>query len=115
MEKQWATSIRDKCAAAKVAFYFKQRGDYNEAGVKEGRKKKKDGLVPGATLDGVIHNAYPTNKKVTQEKLPNIKVPSSKGRRGVKPLVGKGKRSVKGPRTVRTGLDKNFSQEVICD
>ena len=59
MEKGWVESIRDQCAAAKVAFYFKQWGDFGEDGMKSKRKPKKDGLVPAATLDGKIYNAYP--------------------------------------------------------
>jgi protein gp37 len=108
MDKTWATSIRDQCARAKVAFYFKQWGDFNEAGVKEGRKQKKDGLVPGATLDGVIHNAYPADKANAKGRLSKVKAPSLKVKRGAKLLVGKGARGVKTPRTVRTGLGKNF-------
>jgi protein gp37 len=57
MNKNWATSIRDQCQAAGVAFFFKQWGAFNEEGVKE-RKSKKDGLTP-PTIDGVIYNYYP--------------------------------------------------------
>ena len=57
MEKAWATDIRDACAKASVAFFFKQWGEYGEDG-KKLKKLKKDGLTP-PSLDGFIHNAYP--------------------------------------------------------
>ncbi len=58
MEKPWATDLRDQCNEAGVPFFFKQWGDFNEAGVKVKKKQKKDRLTPPA-LDGVVHNAYP--------------------------------------------------------
>lgn len=47
MHRDWARSIRDQCAAANVAFFFKQWG---------GRNKK----TAGRLLDGVEHNAMPS-------------------------------------------------------
>jgi protein gp37 len=46
MAPEWATDIRDQCAKAGVAFFFKQWG---------GRNKKKAGRI----LEGRIHNAIP--------------------------------------------------------
>jgi protein gp37 len=57
MEKEWAVSLRDQCEKAKLAFFFKQWGDFNEEGVKA-KKLKKDRLTP-PTLDGVVYNEYP--------------------------------------------------------
>ena len=53
MEKVWATGIRDACAAAKVPFFFKQWGAFNEAGKKEADKSHTP------TLDGVSHQEFP--------------------------------------------------------
>jgi protein gp37 len=59
MEKDWAISIRDQCKDAKVPFFFKQWGDFNEKGVKK-RKPKKDRLKP-PTLDGKSYQEYPAD------------------------------------------------------
>ncbi len=58
MQKTWVTAIRDQCAKAKVPLFFKQWGMFDENGNKL-KKVKKEGLIPKATLDGVVHNAYP--------------------------------------------------------
>lgn len=50
MAKEWVIGIRDQCAAAKVAFYFKQWG---------GRDRKKTGRI----LDGRIHDEMPAVRK----------------------------------------------------
>ncbi len=55
MDKKWAASLRDQCKKAKIPFFFKQWGDFNEEGAPQ--KEKKDG---GAKLDGKIHQEYPT-------------------------------------------------------
>ena len=66
MEKVWATAIRDECAKAKVPFFFKQWGAFDEEGKKipqaSGKAKHE------ATLDGVGHDAYPPQLK---EVIPN--------------------------------------------
>ena len=49
----WYRSLRDQCATAGVPFHFKQWGDYDEHGVKRGKKKT------GRTLDGVTHDGFP--------------------------------------------------------
>jgi len=54
MEKAWATDLRDQCAKSKIAFYFKQWGDFSEDGDPQRGKKEKN-----ATLDGEIHHDYP--------------------------------------------------------
>ena len=64
MEKIWATGVRDQCARAKVPFFFKQWGEFDEAGVKMKRKPKKHGLKPVAKLDGVVHDAYPDDAEL---------------------------------------------------
>jgi len=53
MEKVWATGIRDACAAAKVPFFFKQWGVFNEAGIKAPEASDPP------TLDGVSHQEFP--------------------------------------------------------
>lgn len=58
MQKTWVAAIRDQCAKAKVPFFFKQWGVFDENGNKL-KKVKKEGLIPKATLDGVVYNAYP--------------------------------------------------------
>jgi|GEM_PF-438703 len=57
MQKEWATSLRDQCAEFGVPFFFKQWGDYNEAGEKVRRKPDASGALP--TLGGKKHGAYP--------------------------------------------------------
>jgi protein gp37 len=54
MKKAWATEIRDACKQLGIAFFFKQWGMFNEAGVREREKTKP------AKLDGIAHEAYPT-------------------------------------------------------
>ena len=56
MAKEWAAGIRDACAAADVPFFFKQWGNYNEAGEKAAEKTHPP------TLDGVEHQEYPNQK-----------------------------------------------------
>jgi protein gp37 len=46
MQAQWARDIRDQCQAAGVAFFFKQWGAHNEAGMRVGKGKA------GRLLDG---------------------------------------------------------------
>lgn len=46
MHPDWARDLRDRCAAAGVAYFFKQVG---------GRTPKAGGRL----LDGIEHNAYP--------------------------------------------------------
>lgn len=57
MEKEWATSLRDQCKELGVTFFFKQWGDFNEAGEKA--KMKKDDFKVLPTLDGVAYGDYP--------------------------------------------------------
>lgn len=75
MDKAWATSIRDQCEKAGVPFFFKQWGEYNEAGEK--KKEVKDRNKP-PTLDGVIHDDFPVTKDpsetVKPEKAPKKNV-----------------------------------------
>jgi protein gp37 len=67
MEKAWATDIRDQCKKAKVPFFFKQWGDYNESGLRQ-RKEKPAPKVPGdkkkqklpPKLDGAEIQEYPS-------------------------------------------------------
>lgn len=55
MKKEWATSLRDQCKKADIAYFFKQWGDFSEEGAPQ--REKKEG---GAKLDGRIHHEYPT-------------------------------------------------------
>jgi protein gp37 len=64
MEKIWVTGVRDQCAESKVPFFFKQWGEFDEAGQKMKGKPKKDGLGPVAKLDGVVHDAYPDHAEL---------------------------------------------------
>jgi protein gp37 len=91
MHVKWARSLRDQCAAAGVAFFFKQWGEYVglENMLEETREfltgPQGPGLAPlywqgvesngvihrvgkraaGRMLDGVLHGAFPENIKVT--------------------------------------------------
>jgi protein gp37 len=70
MNPQWAREIRDECASAKVAFLYKQWGEWvsvsEVAGPGEhysfpdGRTVRRVGKKrAGRSLDGIIHDAYP--------------------------------------------------------
>ena len=53
MRADWARAIREQCAAADVAFFFKQWGAHNEQGVRVGKKRS------GRLLDGQTWDAMP--------------------------------------------------------
>lgn len=53
MRGDWAADIRDQCAAAGVAFYFKQWGAHDVTGKRVGKKKS------GRVLDGATFDAMP--------------------------------------------------------
>ena len=53
MRADWAAEIRDQCAAANVAFFFKQWGAYDVNGKRVGKKKA------GRVLEGAVWNGYP--------------------------------------------------------
>jgi protein gp37 len=55
MEKGWATSLRDQCAKAKIPYFFKQWGSYDE----EGNGPRKESHDSPPMLDGKIHHEYP--------------------------------------------------------
>jgi protein gp37 len=57
MEKEWAASLRDQCAELNVPLFFKQWGDFNEAG--EYEKMKNDDSAKLPLIDGVKHGNYP--------------------------------------------------------
>jgi len=57
MEKAWATSLRDQCRKAKIPFFFKQWGSFDESG--HGPAKEKHDKLTPPPIDGEIHNAYP--------------------------------------------------------
>src|SRR6266446_3576418 len=59
MEKAWVIDARDQCKKFNVPFFFKQWGDFDEDGQESKQKAKKDHLIPSATLDGVVYDAYP--------------------------------------------------------
>jgi len=52
MTPEWARSIRDQCQDAGVAFFFKQWGAYDEAGIRRG-KAKAGRLLDSRTWDGM--------------------------------------------------------------
>jgi protein gp37 len=54
MKAKWARDIREQCAAAGVAFFFKQWGAHNEAGERVGKGKA------GRRLDGTVWDGMPS-------------------------------------------------------
>ncbi len=50
---EWFRSLRDQCTAARVGFFFKQWGAFNEAGKRVGKKRA------GRELDGVVWDGEP--------------------------------------------------------
>ena len=57
MNAAWARALRDHCAASNVHFFFKQWGEYDDAGVKVGKTKS------GRSLYGTVFNDIPVVKK----------------------------------------------------
>ena len=53
MDPDWAREVRDACASADVPFFFKQWGEFDEAGKRVGKKNA------GRQLNGQCHDAYP--------------------------------------------------------
>ncbi|HUU60202.1 MAG TPA: DUF5131 family protein [Phycisphaerae bacterium] len=54
MQPDWARLLRDQCQAAAVPFFFKQWGEYDERGVRVGKKRA------GRMLDGREWNEMPS-------------------------------------------------------
>ena len=52
MDRDWARSIRLQCESQNVAFFFKQWGSYDQAGLRRG-KKASGRLLDGRTWDGL--------------------------------------------------------------
>ena len=50
MRGDWASGVRDQCARAGVAFFFKQWGAHDVTGKRVG-KKKAGRVLDGATFD----------------------------------------------------------------
>jgi protein gp37 len=63
MQPKWAQSIRDQCQSADVAFFFKQWGAHDDAGVRRGKK------VSGRLLDGRLWDDLPRIASELQTKL----------------------------------------------
>ena len=66
MDPDWIRDLRDQCTTARVPFLFKQWGAWhgaksNAAGCDSYAKKG------GRTLDGKLHDAYPTTETETEE------------------------------------------------
>jgi protein gp37 len=55
MEKQWATSLRDQCGRAKIPYFFKQWGSYDE----DGNGPQREIHDPPPSLEGKIHHEFP--------------------------------------------------------
>ena len=55
---EWFRSLRDQCAAARVGFFFKQWGAFNEEGKRVGKKRA------GRELDGLVWDGMPALSKV---------------------------------------------------
>lgn len=53
MNDAWARNLRNECEHSGVPFFFKQWGEYCEAGWKVGKKSA------GRVLDGVTHDEFP--------------------------------------------------------
>ena len=58
METGWVRDVRDQCLASGVPFHFKQLGEYDEYGVRVGKK------VAGEMLDGRVWKQRPTGTAV---------------------------------------------------
>ena len=58
MLADWARDVRDRCVAAGVPFHFKQMGEYDENGVRVGKR------VAGETLDGRVWKQRPAGTAV---------------------------------------------------
>src|SRR3990172_352250 len=63
MKPEWARSVRDQCLAARVPFFFKQWGAYDEAGVRRGKMKS------GRSLDQRAWEQLPSHLKVAVHAL----------------------------------------------
>jgi protein gp37 len=53
MEASWARSLRDQCVEAGIAFFFKQWGQYTEAGERVGRKGDAGSLLDGRAWEEI--------------------------------------------------------------
>jgi len=60
MRLDWATSVRDQCAAAGVPFFFKQWGAYDERGIRKGK------AASGRFLEGRTWDEMPERVVVTR-------------------------------------------------
>lgn len=58
MRADWAREVREQCAAAGTAFFFKQWGAYDEAGIRRGKKHA------GRVLDGRTWDEMPANRNL---------------------------------------------------
>jgi protein gp37 len=59
MDPAWARDLRDQCQQGKVPFFFKQWGEW--MAVRDGTYRRIGKRNAGRLLDGVLHDAYPTN------------------------------------------------------
>lgn len=59
MHPDWARSLRDQCAAAGAAFFFKQWGSNIPDEARAGRYRRVSKKAAGRLLDGCEHNAVP--------------------------------------------------------
>jgi protein gp37 len=57
MRADWARDIRDQCNASETAFFFKQWGAHDEAGIRVGKHRS------GRTLDGRTWDELPTRSQ----------------------------------------------------
>lgn len=81
MHPAWAREVRDLATGAKVPLLFKQWGEFRPepSAVTEGAYVFDDGVhmarpgkhAAGRTLDGVIHDDYPTPRRAEWSEAPN--------------------------------------------
>lgn len=67
MHPDWVRSLRDQCAASGVAFLMKQWGSWAPtaaiSGAGDGLLTKVGKKAAGRLLDGVLHDAYPAERR----------------------------------------------------
>jgi protein gp37 len=59
MQPEWVRELRDQCAAAGVAFHFKQWGEWGPRSWADDTLERAGKKANGRMLDGATHNAFP--------------------------------------------------------
>lgn len=79
----WARDLRDRCAAARVPFFFKQWGNWDEHG--NWHQSKKD---TGHLLDGREHFEMPPQVRLAMARISTVKPPQQSPRSQNAPSAG---------------------------